>query len=292
MAEKLYFAVSQDCDGMTAKWFLKSRCGLSTRMITRLKREKDGILMDGKILRTVDKVGAGASIVISLPEEDASFVEPREGLLDIVYEDTHLLVADKPPLMPVHPVKQHQTDTLANIVAWYAAQKGESYVFRAHNRLDRNTSGLVLMTKDKYSVNFLKNKVRKTYFALVHGSLAGEGTIDAPIGLRDDSKIVRCVRTDGSPSVTHYQSIFHTDSISLLRLWLETGRTHQIRCHMSYLGYPLLGDDLYGGSTELIPRQALHCGSIRFIHPVTGKELVLDTPLPEDMNRIIQKIKA
>ena len=291
MAEKLYFTVPQDCGGMTAKWFLKSRCGLSTRMITRLKREKNGILMDGKILRTVDRVDAGASVVISLPEEDGSFVEPREGVLNIVYEDKHLLVVNKPPFMPVHPAKQHQTDTLANIVAWYAAKKGESYIFRAHNRLDRNTSGLVVMTKDKYSVNLLKNKVHKTYFALVHGCLDGEGTVDAPIGLRDDSKIVRCVRADGSPSVTHYQSIFHTDSITLLRLWLETGRTHQIRCHMSHLGHPLLGDDLYGGSTELISRQALHCASMSFHHPVTGEELVLDAPLPEDMNRIIQKIK-
>ncbi len=262
MAETLYFTVPQDCDGMTAKWFLKSRCGLSTRMITRLKREKDGILMDGKILRTVDTVVAGASILISLPKEDFSFVEPREGTLDIVYEDSHLLVVNKPPFM-----------------------------FRTHNRLDRNTSGLVLMTKDKYSVNLLKNKVHKTYFALVHGSLSGEGTVNAPIGLRDDSKIVRCVRADGSPAVTHYQSIFYTDSCSLLRLWLETGRTHQIRCHMSAMGHPLLGDDLYGGSMELISRQALHCGTMRFLHPVTGEELVLETPMPEDMNRIIQKKK-
>ena len=291
MAETLYFTVPHDCNGMTAKWFLKSRCGLSTRMITRLKREKDGILMDGKILRTVDTVVAGASILISLPKEDFSFVEPREGTLDIVYEDSHLLVVNKPPFMPVHPAKQHQTDTLANIVAWYASQKGESYVFRTHNRLDRNTSGLVLMTKDKYSVNLLKNKVYKTYFALVHGSLSGEGTVNAPIGLRDDSKIVRCVRADGSPAVTHYQSIFYTDSCSLLRLWLETGRTHQIRCHMSAMGHPLLGDDLYGGSIELISRQALHCGTMRFLHPVTGEELVLETPMPEDMNRIIQKKK-
>ncbi|MBQ4170790.1 MAG: RluA family pseudouridine synthase, partial [Ruminococcus sp.] len=198
MAEKLYFTVPQDCGGMTAKWFLKSRCGLSTRMITRLKREKDGILMDGKILRTVDKVDAGASVVISLPEEESSFIEPREGELDIVFEDSHLLVVNKPPYMPVHPAKQHQTDTLANIAVWYAAQKGESYVFRTHNRLDRNTSGLVLIAKDKYSVNLLKNKVRKTYLALVHGQPKEEGTVDAPIGLRDDSKIVRCVRADGS----------------------------------------------------------------------------------------------
>ena len=282
MAEKLYFTVPQDCGGMTAKWFLKSRCGLSTRMITRLKREKDGILMDGKILRTVDKVDAGASVVISLPEEDGSFVEPREGVLNIVYEDKHLLVVNKPPFMPVHPAKQHQTDTLANIVAWYAAKKGESYIFRAHNRLDSNTSGLVVMTKDKYSVNLLKNKVHKTYFALVHGCLDGEGTVDAPIGLRDDSKIVRCVRADGSPSVTHYQSIFHTDSITLLRLWLETGRTHQIRVHFSYIGHPLAGDENYRAKTNPFGRLCLHARTLEFDHPFTHEHMKFEIPEPEE----------
>lgn len=287
MAERLFFTVPAECGGMTAKWFLKGRCGLSTRMITRLKREKDGILMDGKILRTVDQVRAGAEIVISLPGEEFSFIEPVEGVLDIVYEDNCLLAVNKPPEMPVHPVKQHQTDTLANIVTWYAAQKGESYVFRTHNRLDRNTSGLVLMAKDKYSVNLLKNQVHKTYLALVHGSLSGEGVIDAPIGLRDGSKIVRCVREDGSPSVTHYRSLFHSTEYSLLSLWLETGRTHQIRCHMSSLGHPLLGDDLYGGSTERIRRQALHCAEMAFSHPVTGERLLLKAPVPEDLERLI-----
>ena len=155
------------------------------------------------------------------------------------------------------------------------------------NRLDRNTSGLVLMAKDKYSVNLLKNQVHKTYLALVHGSLSGEGVIDAPIGLRDGSKIVRCVREDGSPSVTHYRSLFHSTEYSLLSLWLETGRTHQIRCHMSSLGHPLLGDDLYGGSTERIRRQALHCAEMAFSHPVTGERLLLKAPVPEDMERLI-----
>ena len=291
MAEKLSFTVPSDCDGMTAKWFLKSRCGLSTRMITRLKREKDGILMNRKILRTIDPVTAEAAIVVSLPEEESSFIEPREGELDIVFEDSHLLVVNKPPYMPVHPAKQHQTDTLANIAVWYAAQKGESYVFRTHNRLDRNTSGLVLIAKDKYSVNLLKNKVRKTYLALVHGQPKEEGTVDAPIGLRDDSKIVRCVRPDGSPSVTHYKMLCRAEDHSLVSLWLETGRTHQIRCHMSFIGHPLLGDDLYGGSLELIPRQALHCASLRFTHPVTGEELDLKAPLPQDMRELTDRMK-
>ena len=291
MAEPLVFTVPEECGGMTAKWFLKSRCGLSTRMITRLKREKDGILMDGKILRTIAPVVSGAQIVINLPGEGSSFIEPVEGSLDIRYEDGHVLVVNKPPFMPVHPVKQHRTNTLANLVTAYAKKSGAEFVFRAHNRLDRNTSGLVLIAKDKYSVNLLKNKVRKTYLALVHGQPEEEGTVDAPIGLRDDSKIVRCVRSDGSPSVTHYKTLCRAEEYSLVSLWLETGRTHQIRCHMSFIGHPLLGDDLYGGSLELIPRQALHCASLRFTHPVTGEELDLKAPLPQDMRELTDRMK-
>ena len=287
MAEVLRFTVPPDCGGMNAKWFLKSRCGLSTRMITRLKREKDGIMMNGKILRTVDPVEAGAELLIHLPQEENSFLEPVEGELDILFEDSHLLVINKPPFMPVHPVKQHRTDTLANRVAWYAAQKGEPFIFRAHNRLDRNTSGLVLIAKDKYSVFKLHKAVHKTYFALVHGRLEGSGTVREPIGLHEDSKIVRRVTEGGSPAVTHYNSIFSGDDYSFISLVLETGRTHQIRCHMSYLGHPLLGDDLYGGTLELINRQALHCGGMIFVHPVTGEKISLKAPIPPDMQRLI-----
>ena len=290
MAEPLRFIVPEECGGMAAKWFLKSRCGLSTRMITRLKREKDGILMDGKILRSIDPVTAGAEIIINLPSEVSSFIEPVDGSLDIRFEDEHILVVNKPPFMPVHPVKQHQTNTLANIVTCYAQKKGGEYVFRAHNRLDRNTSGLVLIAKDKYSVFKLHNAVRKVYYALVHGRLEGSGTVREPIGLHEDSKIVRHVVESGSPAITPYSSLFSCDDFSLLSLVLETGRTHQIRCHMSFLGHPLLGDDLYGGSLELIDRQALHCGEMSFAHPVSGEMLTVTAPIPEDMKRLIDII--
>lgn len=285
MAEQLRFTVPPECDGMTAKVFLRWHCDISTRMITRLKREKEGILMDGKILRTVDRVAAGSTVTLTLPDEEM-LIEPVGGALVIVYEDAHLLVLNKPPYMPVHPVKQHQTDTLANRVAHYAAQRGEDYTFRALNRLDRNTSGLVLVCKNRFCINALKGKVEKTYLALVHGALREAGTVRQPIGLRDGSKIVRCVTPDGSPSVTHYKPLITGKDYSLVELKLETGRTHQIRCHMSWLGHPLLGDDLYGGSLMLIPRQALHCAAMRFVHPVTGEPLRLTAPLPDDMRRL------
>ena len=145
----------------------------------------------------------------------------------------------------------------------------------------------MLIAKDKYSVFKLHKAVHKTYFALVHGRLEGSGTVREPIGLHEDSKIVRRVTEGGSPAVTHYNSIFSGDDYSLISLVLETGRTHQIRCHMSYLGHPLLGDDLYGGTLELINRQALHCGGMIFVHPVTGEKISLKAPIPPDMQRLI-----
>ena len=246
----------------------------------------------GKILRTIDPVVSGAQIVINLPGEGSSFIEPVEGSLDIRYEDEHVLVVNKPPFMPVHPVKQHRTNTLANLVTAYAKKSGAEFVFRAHNRLDRNTSGLVLIAKDKYSVFKLKNSVDKTYCALVHGRLEGSGTVNEPIGLREDSKIVRHVLENGSPAVTHYKSLFSSEEYSCISLVLETGRTHQIRCHMSHIGHPLLGDDLYGGSLSLIDRQALHCGEMSFIHPVSGEKITVTAPVPEDMQALIDKISV
>ena len=290
MPEILEFTVPDSFHGKQAKFFLRGYCRLSARMITRLKREKDGILMNGKFLRTIDPVEAGALVTLKLPSEESEFVTPTEGLPDIVYEDGFLLAVNKPPFMPVHPVKQYQTDTLANHVAFYMKEKGERYVFRAHNRLDRNTSGLVLIAKDKYTVNCLKGNTQKRYTAIVHGEMSGSGTIKEPIGLLEDSKIRRHVLKNGSPAITHYEVLKAKNDISVLELWLETGKTHQIRCHLSHLGHPLLGDDLYGGKRDLIDRHALHCGEMSFIHPVTGKKIILKAKIPEDMERIIKAI--
>lgn len=286
MSNKLIFTVPPDCDNMKALTFLKQKCGISSRMITRLKREKDGILMDGKILRTVDYVLKDKTVEINLPRESSS-VEPTEGKPDIVYEDNCFLIVNKPPSMPVHPVKQHQTDTLANIVSYYCAQNNDGYVFRAVNRLDKDTSGLVVIAKDRFCSNAVKGRINKTYYAVCHGRLDGEGTVKTPIGLRVDSKIVRRVLPDGPEAVTHYKSLFSCEEYSCLRLWLETGKTHQIRCHMAYLGHPLLGDDLYGGSLDKITRQALHCGRVSFIHPVTNNMVDVYADIPEDMKSII-----
>lgn len=291
MGEKLQFVVPADYDGAKALSFLRRYCRLSARMITQLKREKDGILMNGKILRTVDFVEKGMTVEINLPGEE-SFISPTEGTLDIVFEDEHILIVNKPPAMPVHPVKQHQTNTLANIVSFYLKSRGEDCVFRAVNRLDKDTSGVVLIAKNKFCANALKNNTEKTYYALCHGRVPQSGTITAPIGLKSDSKIVRHILSEGSPAITHYELVSFRNDISLVKLWLETGKTHQIRCHMSSIGHPLLGDDLYGGSLDLISRQALHCSDMRLTHPVSGKEISVNAPIPDDMQSILEdKIK-
>ena len=289
MPEQLKFSVEEKHDNMQAKRYLKQVHGLSTRLITRLKNTPEGILMDGKLLRAVDFVKAGAVITVNLPDEQSEYIEPIEGKLEILYEDSFILAVNKPPFMPVHPVKQHQTDTLANIVVYYAQKRGESYVFRAHNRLDRDTSGIVLIAKDKFTINILKNGVKKTYTALVHGKIGHGGTIAKPIGLLDDSKMVRHVLSEGTPAITHYAPIAFNEQATLLKLRLETGKTHQIRCHMSSMGHPLVGDDLYGGKRDFINRQALHCGTLEFTHPVTSEIITVTAPLPNDIENAVKQ---
>ncbi len=289
MPEQLKFSVEAEHDNMQVKRYLKQVHGLSTRLITRLKNTPDGILMDGKLLRAVDFVKAGAVITVNLPDEQSEYIEPVEGKLEILYEDSFILAVNKPPFMPVHPVKQHQTDTLANVVVYYAQKRGESYVFRAHNRLDRDTSGVVLIAKDKFTINKLKNGVKKTYTALVHGKIEHGGTIAKPIGLLDDSKMVRHVLSEGTPAITHYAPIAFNEQATLLKLQLETGKTHQIRCHMSSMGHPLAGDDLYGGKRDFINRQALHCGTVEFTHPVTSEIITVTAPLPNDIENAVKQ---
>ena len=214
------------------------------------------------------------------------------GKLDILYEDDYILIVNKPYSMPVHPVKQHQSDTLANIVAYYAQNSGKEFTFRAINRLDKDTSGIVFIAKDRYTANAVKFALNKTYFAVCSGIINENGTVNAPIALKKDSKMVREVTPDGAESITHYKVLAKGEDCTLVSLVLETGRTHQIRCHMAYLGHPLEGDDLYGGRLDKIQRQALHCGKLDFVHPITKQPITVTAPIPDDMKNISQEIKS
>lgn len=287
MPEIIRFIVNEKYNNTNAGRYLRTVCKLSARTLALLKRTPGSVLSDGKLLRTIDKIYTGNVIEIQLPSE-VNQITPIEGELDIVYEDQYMLVVNKPSGMPVHPVKVHQEDTLSNIIAYRYKSTASEFVFRAVNRLDRDTSGAVIIAKDRHTAFQLQNtEIDKHYTAICHGAICDSGTIDAPIALSEGSKIVRCVNENGQEAVTHYKVVKSFDNVSILDLWLETGRTHQIRCHMSYLGHPLLGDDLYGGSTELIGRQALHCKSIAFLHPFTGEMLRLTTELPTDISNLI-----
>ena len=288
MPELLRFIVEEKYNDTNAGRYLRTVCRLSARTLALLKRTTGSILCNGKLLRTIDKIYAGDIIEITLPSEKNE-ITPVAGELDVIYEDEFLIVVNKPFGMPVHPVKVHQEDTLANIIAY--KYMSSEFVFRASNRLDRDTSGAVIIAKDRHTASLLqKTEIEKHYTAVCHGIPDECGTLDAPIALREDSKIVRTVCEDGQKAVTHYKVIKKLNDGAVLDLWLETGRTHQIRCHMSYIGHPLFGDDLYNGSKELISRQALHCRSVSFVHPVSGEYLSLTTELPFDITRLINML--
>ena len=258
------FTVSPTDDGITLKSFLRRICGLSARSMKVIRYGGGSISRNGMELR-------------------AHHIQ-----LDILFEDDRLLIVNKPAYMPVHPTKIHQLDTLANIVIYDQQRRGERYPFRALNRLDKDTSGIVILAKDRIAYNMVFSTVQKTYAAVCEGIITESGTIDLPIGAAPNCKIQRCVREDGVRAITHYEPIRIYDHHTLCRVWLETGRTHQIRCHMSAIGHPLAGDTMYGGSSELIQRQALHCQSITLPHPITKELIKLTTPYPEDFSAIFK----
>ena len=281
------FKVKPSDDGKTLKTFLRKQIGLSARSMTVLKYSGMGIKRLGKEIRAHDIVRAGDVIDISLPV-DVNDAIPIEGVLDILFEDDRLLIVNKPSGMPVHPVKVHQLDTLANIVAYYQRERGESYTFRALNRLDKDTSGCVIIAKDRIAYSLVLPTVEKLYVAVCEGIISEGGVIDKPISLEQGSVIKRCADNDGDRAVTHYEPIKYGNGHTLCEIWLETGRTHQIRCHMSSIGRPLAGDDMYGGSLDIIQRQALHCKSVSLMHPDSGETITVDTSIPEDMIDIIE----
>lgn len=265
-------------DGITAEKLLRRR-GISRRLITLMKRTENGITRSNILCKTVDTVRAGDIICLRIPEKEGG-AEPNHSLIvPKAYEDDDIIVYDKPPGMPVHQSAGHHTDTLANA---FAAEY-EGVPFRAVNRLDRDTSGLCIAAKNRAGANIPKDRTEKTYYAVCEGIITEKMRIDAPIARECGSAIKRVVREDGKPAVTEAVPLISSGGFTLLEIHLETGRTHQIRVHMSHAGFPLAGDDLYGGSREHIKRQALHCGKMSFVHPVTGKRISVFSELPDDM---------
>ncbi len=287
MGIKIKFTVNEEYDGKLVKEFLRRGCGVSSTLLTRLKLVENGIARNGVHIRSVDRLNVGDEIVIALPD-DENDITPINLPIKIIYEDDHVIVFDKAPFMAVHPVHGHIDDTLANAAAYYAKTKNEIWTFRAINRLDRDTSGALLAAKNAYSAALLPKSVRKKYIAVCEGIISSSGVIDAPIRLKEGHSIQREVGEGGVRAVTRYDPIKIGKYHTLVEFELETGRTHQIRVHMSDIGHPLAGDDMYGGSLDNISRQALHCGEISFIHPITGECLTIASPLPKDMEELIK----
>ncbi len=276
---EISYTVPAEFDGVQAQVFLKSR-GISRRVLTALKRS-GGLTRGGGTLRTVDAVHAGEVITLRLDGGETSVAANPELSADVVYEDEDVVVFNKPPFMPVHPSQRHHDDTLANLFA----ARYPGLPFRPINRLDRNTSGLCVCAKNQFAAAALSGSISKVYYAITDGTPPGN-TVNAPIGRLGDSVIERCVTPDGKPAVTHFRKIAG-ERRALLRITLETGRTHQIRVHMSHIGFPLCGDDMYGGDCTAISRQALHCGEVEFTLPVSGERITVSAPLPEDMAAIL-----
>ncbi len=280
--ETLIFTIPTEYDGASVQTFLRQGCGFSWRMVVRLKHNEGGITVNGERRRSIDRINAGEQLCLKFPE-DAVRIEGADIPLSVVYEDESVLVVDKPPYLAVHPSAGKPEPTLANAVVGYYHRQGQALSFRPVNRLDRNTSGLLLAAKNAHVAFAMAHKAQKTYLAIVLGELHGGGVIDQPIRVKEGSCITREVGEGGKESVTHYEVLATDGEVTLVKLWLETGRTHQIRVHMAWLGYPLAGDTMYGTDETVMPRHALHCASMEFAHPLTGEPIVLNSPLPDDM---------
>ena len=237
-------------------------------------------------------MNAGQCIRFALPPEQETSVTPQPVPFSIAYEDDFAAVLNKPAGIAVHPTLNYPDGTLANGWLYHLQQRGESGIFRPVNRIDKNTSGLVLCAKNAFAAPLLAGSAHKCYLAIVQGTMPlGPGRVEAPIARRGDSIIGRCVCADGKYSLTEYAVLAAGPGHSLLACWPRTGRTHQIRVHMSYIGHPLAGDTLYGGSDILLRRHALHCGILAFAHPLTGERLRVECPLPEDMAALARQEK-
>ena len=288
MPRKIDYTVTEEYDGRKVIHFLRGHCGISSRLMRTVKFAKDGMLCNGGHIRTIDKVKCGDIITINIPDDEPQ-IELRNTELDILYEDDDILVINKSPFMAMHPTHNHQGDTLANSVAGYLSKKGKYATFRAVGRLDKGTSGVVVCALNKLSAAKLAGEVKKEYVALVKGELDGKGTVDVPIYRPDPMKTLRaCSYELGvEEAITHWTVEKKFKGATLVRLNLETGRTHQIRVHMAFSGHPLAGDDMYGDFMTEIGHQLLHCRKCSFIHPVTNEKMELEAPLSEDFRNAL-----
>ena len=277
--------VGNDFEGRDIKFILTNSWGFSGSLITALKKG-DCILLNEKKEFVNKVVSFGDVLKISLPQAVSDNIVPNEIPLSVLYEDEDILAVNKPANMPTHPSIGHYEGTLANAVMYY--YKDVPFTFRAVTRLDRDTSGVVLIAKhivsaDRLSKSLISGELKKEYMAVCDGvPNPQKGVIDAPIKREAEGIIKRCIAKDGKPSLTEYEVIEEKNGLALVKLYPKTGRTHQLRLHLSHIGTPILGDFLYGKEISG-ERTRLHCHTLRFPHPFSGKVMEILAPLPQDM---------
>jgi 23S rRNA pseudouridine1911/1915/1917 synthase len=293
---QIQWVIDQQNAGKLMKEFLKEQ-EISRTALTDIKFRGGEILVNGRVENVRFKLHEGDYVKLIFPAEIPSKGIPGEKIpLDIIYEDDYVLVVNKQAGMSTIPSREHPSGSLANALIGYYHEIGINATSHIVTRLDRDTSGLVLIAKHRhvhhlFSMQQKNGSVKRTYEAFAGGGIIVEngGTIERPIGRKIESIIEREVREDGQYACTHFEVLGRFGEFTHILLQLETGRTHQIRVHMSYLGHPLLGDDLYGGDISILNRQALHCRQIKFNHPFLKRELSFSAPLPQDMNKILKK---
>ncbi len=277
------------------KQILKNKFNMSERFIVKLKKNKCIFLNDICIPISFSIKENDALVIKENFIEDSDGIVPNENIhLNILFEDEYLLIIDKQSGIPVHPSILHYNDSLSNGVKSYFNKIGLQKKIRPVNRLDKDTSGIVVFAKNEYIQECLvrqmaNGKFIKKYIAILEGYLTNKvGTINAPIARKENSIIERCVDNSGDVAITHYKILNEFNNLSKVEFILETGRTHQIRVHSAYIGHPIVGDSLYGNSSSLINRQALHAYYISFIHPITNKKIEFISDLPEDIRKLNQ----
>ncbi len=308
--EPLKLTIAPQDEGMPVRTVLERRLGVSRKLMSRLKLTEQGITLNGQRVYTSVKVKAGDELAIRMEKETSDDILPEPMELDILYEDADLLLVNKPAGVIVHPTHGHYTGTLANGVVHYWQQRGEQVRFRPIHRLDQDTSGVVAIAKNPYvhqqlSEQMQQGKMDKEYYAFVyHLPSPSSGTVNEPIDRDPERPHIRIVTESGYPSITHYETItsYGNGAAALVKLKLETGRTHQIRVHMQHLGCPLIGDEMYGlidmdepwmkEAEQAAGRQALHARLLAFTHPATGERMTITAPLPVDLLRLEQQLQT
>ena len=289
----MVFTVTPDGDGILLRTYLK-RLSLSNKLIARLKRIENGITVNGEHVTVRYTLKVGDVIDLSIEDTESNeTLTPVDLPVDIIYEDSDLVVCAKPPFMPTHPSHDHYDDTLANALAYI--YRDVPFIFRPVNRLDRNTSGTVLVAKNARGASMLfsemkKRNIEKTYIAVTEGEFFGSGIIDKPLCRTEESIIVRRVcdisEEGAKEAQTEYTVLCSKNGMSVVRLRPLTGRTHQIRVHLASIGHPIVGDELYGNHSDLIDRQALHAESLTFKKPSDREEITVNAALPNDMKTL------